>query len=98
MAAVDWVMDLGGMETEGEETMAEVAARLLGQKTSFASLDEETQDPNNEEPQSVSLAEAKDSVSSPLKFVGDNIDISSDEDFRHLVYLLDKMQSKVFDM
>ena len=60
MAAVDWVMDPGEMETEGEETMAEVAARLLGQTTSFTSLDvDETQDHNNEEPQSVSLAEAK---------------------------------------
>ena len=54
MAAVDWVMDPGEMETEGEETMAEVAARLLGQTTSFTGLDvdesEETQHPNNEEP------------------------------------------------
>ena len=39
MAAGDWVMDPGEMETEGEETMAEVAARLLGQTTSFTSLD-----------------------------------------------------------
>ena len=89
------------METKGEETMAEVAARLLGQTTSFTSLDvdesEETQDPNNEEPQSVSLAGAKDSVSSLLQFVGDNIGIFSEEDFRHLVYLQDKMQSNVFD-
>ena len=41
------------METEGEETMAEVGARLLGQTTSFTGLDvdeEETQDPNNVEP------------------------------------------------
>eukprot|EP00731_Ephydatia_muelleri_P011612 Em0006g506a len=100
MAAGDWVMDPGEMETEGEETMAEVAARLLGQTTSFTSLDVdeiETQDPNNEEPQSVSLAEAKDSVSSLLQFVGDNIGIFSEEDFRHLVYLQDKMQSNVFD-
>ena len=37
MAAVDWIMDpaAGEMETEGEETMAEVAVRLLGQTTSF---------------------------------------------------------------
>ena len=101
MAAGDWVMDPGEMETEGEETMAEVAARLLGQTSSFTSLDvdesEETQDPNNEEPQSVSLAEAKGSVSSILQFVGDNIGIFSEEDFSHLVYLQDKMQSNVFD-
>ena len=100
MAAGDWVMDPGEMETEGEETMAEVAARLLGQTTSFTSLDVdeiETQDPNNEEPQSVSFAEAKDSVSSLLQFVGDNIGIFSEEDFSHLVYLQDKMQSNVFD-
>ena len=100
MAAGDWVMDPGEMETEGEETMAGVAARLLGQTTSFTSLDVdelETQDPNNEEPQSVSLAEAKDSVSSLLQFVGDNIGIFSEEDFSHLVYLQDKMQSNVFD-
>eukprot|EP00731_Ephydatia_muelleri_P019447 Em0012g272a len=100
MAAGDWVMDPGEMETEGEETMAEVATRLLGQTTSFTSLDVdelETQDPNNEEPQSVSLAEAKDSVSSLLQFVGDNIGIFSEEDFSHLVYLQDKMQSNVFD-
>ena len=56
------------METEREETMAEIAARLLGQTTSHTGLDvdeEETQDPNNVEPhaQSVPLNEAKNGVS-----------------------------------
>ena len=49
MAALDWVMDPGEMETEGEEMMAEIAAGLLGQTTSHTGFDvgeEETQDPN----------------------------------------------------
>ena len=73
MAALDWVMDPGEIETEGEETMAEIAARLLGQTTSHTGFDvgeEETQDPNNVEPQSVPLTEAKNSVSTLLQFVG----------------------------
>ena len=96
MAAVDWVMDPREMETEGEETMAEIAARLLGQTTSFPVLDvdeEESQDSNNVEPQSVSLDKAKDSVSSLLQFVGDNIGLFSEADIRHLLCLQDKMQS-----
>ena len=36
-------------------------------------------------------------MSSLLQFVGDNIGIFSEEDFRHLVCLQDKMQSDVFD-
>ena len=39
MAALDWVMDPGEMETEGEETMAEIVARLLGQTTSHTGFD-----------------------------------------------------------
>ena len=96
MAAVDWVMDPREMETEGEETMAEIAARLLGQTTSFPVLDvdeEDSQDSNNVEPQSVSLDKAKDSVSSLLQFVGDNIGLFSEADIRHLLCLQDKMQS-----
>ena len=100
MAALDWVMDPGEMETEGEETMAEIAARLLGQTTSHTGFDvgeEETQDPNNVEPQSVPLTEAKNSVSTLLQFVGDNFGIFSEEDLRHMVCLQNKMQFNVFD-
>ena len=58
--------------------------------TSHTGLDvdeEETQDPNNVEPQSVPLTEAKNSVPTLLLFVGDNFGIFSEEDFRHLVCL-----------
>lgn len=96
MTAMERVMDPGEMETEGEETMAEIAARLMGEAVPASTLDfneEETQDPNNIEPQCVSLAEAKNSVSTLLQFVGENIGLFSEENFRHLVSLQDKMHT-----
>ena len=48
------------------------------------------------EPQPVSLVEATKNMSTLLQFVGDNIGIFSEQDFRHLVYVQDKLQSNVF--
>eukprot|EP00731_Ephydatia_muelleri_P028984 Em0020g628a len=57
----EWVMDPGETEMEEVESIADIAARLMGQED--ASIEEETehglQDANNLEPQCVSVDEAK---------------------------------------
>ena len=83
--ALEWVMDPGETEIEEVESIADIAARLMGQED--ASIDEETehglQDANNLEPQCVSVDEAKQSISTLLLFVGDNIGLHmySEEDY-----------------
>ena len=66
MAALDWVMDPGEMETEGEETMAEIAARLYWVKQPhiqvLMEVKKKLKTPTMLEPQSVPLTEAKNSV------------------------------------
>ena len=75
LTALEWVMDPGETEIEEVESIADIAARLMGQED--ASMEEETehglQDANNLEPQCVSVDEAKQSISTLLQFVGDNI-------------------------
>ena len=83
--ALEWVMDPGETEIEEVESIADIAARLMGQED--ASMEEETehglQDANNLEPQCVSVDEAKQSISTLLQFVGDNIGLHmySEEDY-----------------
>ena len=93
--ALEWVMDPGETEIEEVESIADIAARLMGQDD--ARIEEETehglQDANNLEPQCVTLDQAKQSISTLLQFIGDNIGLhmDSEEDYRLLICLQEKM-------
>ena len=95
LTALEWVMDLGETEIEEVESIADIAAQLMGQED--ARIEEETehglQDANNLEPQCVSVDEAKQSISTLLQFIGDNIGLHmySEEDYRLLLCLQEKM-------
>ena len=95
LTALEWVMDPGETEIEEVESIADIAARLMGQED--ARIEEETehglQDANNLEPQCVSVDEAKQSISTLLQFIGDNIGLHmySEEDYRLLLCLQEKM-------
>ena len=95
LTALEWVMDPGETEIEEVESIADIAARLMGQED--ARIEEETehglQDANNLEPQCVSLDQAKQSISTLLQFIGDNIGLHmySEEDYRLLLCLQEKM-------
>ena len=87
-------MDPGETEIEEVESIADIAARLMGQED--ARIEEETehglQDANNLEPQCVSVDEVKQSISTLLQFIGDNIGLHmySEEDYRLLLCLQEK--------
>ena len=83
MSATEWLNAPGEMETEGAETIAQIAARLMGRD--IGDRDDESDgeaDPNNIEPQSVPLEEAKRSALSLSQFVGDNIVLFTEAEYR----------------
>ena len=92
MSATEWVNAPGEMETEGAETIAQIAARLMGRDNEDRDDDGEA-DPNNVEPRTVPLEEAKRSALSLAQFVGDNIALFTDADYRALLLLAEKVQA-----
>ena len=74
------------METEGVETIAGIAARLLGRET--AEEDDGEPDSNYVEPLPVTLEEAKRSSLCPSEFVGDNIALFSEEGYQTLLQII----------
>ena len=82
MTAMEWVMAPGEAETEGTETISEIAARLMGQ----ASPEEEdtilSQIPIIWNPNQVLLGEAKQSALNLAQFVGDNMGIFTECEYR----------------
>eukprot|EP00731_Ephydatia_muelleri_P030891 Em0022g405a len=79
------VLAPGEMVTEGVETIAEIAARLLGRET--AAEDIGKPDSNYVEPLPVTLKEAKRSSLCLSEFVGDNIPLFSEEGYRTLLQI-----------
>ena len=79
------VLAPGEMVTEGVETIAEIAARLLGRETAEEDIGEP--DSNYVEPLPVTLEEAKRSSLCLSEFVGDNIPLFSEEGYRTLLQI-----------
>ena len=87
MTAAEWIMPPG--ETEGAESMAEIATRLTG-RTVPSNDDDYESDPNHIEPQPISLDKAKQSASK-CHFIGDNIKVFSEQEYMLLLKLADKV-------
>ena len=96
LSAAEWVLAPGEMETESVETIAEIAARLLGQET--AEEDDGEPDSNYVEPLPVMLEEAKRSSLCLSEFVGDNIALFSEEGYQTLLQIVDKIQTLTPEM
>ena len=94
MSATEWVNAPGEMEIEGAETIAQIAARLMGRDNEDRDDESDGEaDPNNVEPRTVPLEEAKRSALSLAQFVGDNIALLTEADYRALLLLADKVQA-----
>ena len=93
MTAAEWIMPPGETETEGAESMAEIAARLTGRTVPSNDGDDDESDPNHIEPQPISLEEAKQSASNLCHFIGDNIEVFSEQEYRLLLKLADKVHN-----
>ena len=93
MTAVEWVMDPGETETEGTETIAEIAARITGQPMSDENGEDPNEEPNDVEPKPVSLREAQTSSLVLSQFVGDNIGTFSEEEYRMVLQFVEKIQT-----
>ena len=76
------VLAPGEMVTEGVETIAEIAARLLGRETAAEDIGKPYM-----EPLPVTLEEAKRSSLCLSEFVGDNIPLFSEEGYRTLLQI-----------
>eukprot|EP00731_Ephydatia_muelleri_P002693 Em0001g2693a len=69
MSATEWVNAPGEMEIEGAETIAQIAARLMGRDNEDRDDESDGEaDPNNVEPRTVPLEEAKRSALSLAQF------------------------------
>ena len=79
LSTAEWVLAPGEMETVRVETIAEIAARLLGRET--AEEDDGEPDSKYVEPLPVTLEEAKRGSLCLLDFVGDNIALFSEEGY-----------------
>eukprot|EP00731_Ephydatia_muelleri_P016481 Em0009g905a len=88
LSAAEWVLAPGEMETEGVETIAEDS------KTSLL----ESQTPTTWNPLPVTLEEAKRSSLCLSEFVGDNIALFSDQRYRTLLQIVDKIQTLTPEM
>ena len=97
MSATEWVNAPGEMETEGAETTAQIPARLMGQDIDGGDNGDDEiageADSNNVEPRTVPLEEAKRSTLSLSQFVGDNIALFTEVDYRALLLLAEKVQA-----
>ncbi|KAL5505629.1 hypothetical protein EMCRGX_G007093 [Ephydatia muelleri] len=94
MSATEWVNAPGEMEIEGAETIAQIAARLMGRDNEDRDDESDGEaDPNNVEPRTVPLEEAKRSALSLAQFVGDNIALFTEADYRALLLLAEKVQA-----
>ena len=93
MSASEWVNAPGKMETEGAETIAQIVARLMGRDIEDRVDESDGEaDPNNVEPQTVPLEEAKRSALSLAQFVEDNIALLTEAVYRALLLLAEKVQ------
>ena len=74
--------------------LRQIAARMMGRDNE--NRDDESDgeaDPNNVEPRTVLLEEAKWSALSLAQFVGDNIALFTEADYRALLLLAEKVQA-----
>lgn len=82
----------GEYETEGTETISEIAARLMGRGSPEVGEDAtDEHDANHLEPEPVQLEEAKQSALCLSQFVGDNMGIFTEFEYRGILQLLEKV-------
>ena len=95
MTAAEWIMPPGETETESVESITEIAARLTGRTVpnNDDDGDDDESDPNHIEPQPISLEEAKQSASNLCHFIGDYIEVFSEQEYRLLLKLADKVHN-----
>ena len=95
MTAMEWVMEPGEAETEGTETISEIAARLMGRASPEEEDTTDEPDTNHLEPQPVLLGEAKQNALNLAQFVGDNMRIFTECEYRAMLQLLQKVQDLI---